>query len=163
MLKRKNSIAYHTQAPRVPDLDAFQRSYIRQALWTSNDAYNHPLDLNHDIMELPLETIQALKSDCVQFRSSAAVDELLKAAYELRRYGDEQAGGDYWLTRNDNDVAGFWDQNLGVIGESLTTLARAMGPRSLVLTPQGQIEVSWPRAPLESPQARPTVEIPERS
>ena len=142
MLKRKNSIAYHTQAPRVPDLDAFERSYIRQALWTSNDAYNHPLDLNHDIMELPLETIQALKSDCVQFRSSAAVDELLKAAYELRRYGDEQAGGDFWLTRNDTAEAGFWDQNLGVIGESLTTMAYLMGPRSLIVDPEGKIIVS---------------------
>jgi hypothetical protein len=129
---------YHTQSSRFPELDVFERAYIRQGLWASTDEHDRPLDLNHDIIDLPISTIQQLKDDCVQFRSPA-VRELLVAAYDLRRYGDEQAGGDFWLTRNASDDAGFWDQKLGVIGESLTTLARAMGPRYLTVTVNGDI------------------------
>jgi len=140
LFRTKNAIVYHTKPSRIPDLDVFERSYIRQALWASNDEHDNPLDTYHDIMELPVQTIQRLKDDCAQFRSSA-VRELLREAYELRRYGDEQAGGDFWLTRNANEDAGFWDQKLGVVGESLTTLARAMGPRSLVVLTNGDIDV----------------------
>jgi hypothetical protein len=141
LFRTKNAIVYHTKPSRVPDLDAFERSYIRQALWSSDDDNHNPLDLNHDIMELPVETIQRLKDDCYLFRSSLAVRALLREAYELRRYGDEQAGGDYWLSRNSDTTAGFWDQKLGIVGESLTTLARSMGPRSLVIGINGDVEV----------------------
>lgn len=141
MYKTKNAIVYCTIPSRVPDLDVFERAYIRQALWASEDGRGSPLDTNHDIMELPVLTIQRLKDDCDQFRASPAVRELLREAYELRRYGDEQAGGDFWLTRNENLNAGFWDQKLGLIGESLTTLARTMGPRALVIAPNGDIVV----------------------
>lgn len=140
MFKTKNAIVYCTKPSRIPDLDVFERSYIRQALWASDDEHGSPLDTNHDIMELPVRTIMQMKNDCAEFRS-VAVRELLREAYELRRYGDEQAGGDFWLTRNSNLDAGFWDQRLGVVGESLTTLARALGPRSLVVRLNGDVDV----------------------
>jgi hypothetical protein len=46
--------------------------------------------------------------------------------------GDEQAGADFWLTRNGHG-AGFWDRGLGELGERLTEAAKASGSSDLYI------------------------------
>lgn len=52
----------------------------------------------------------------------------------IRKSGQhpDQVGHDFWLTRNRHG-AGFWDRNLGDIGEKLTTAAHAFKEISLYI------------------------------
>ena len=43
------------------------------------------------------------------------------------RYSWDQFGHDLWFTRNGHGV-GFWDRDLGQLGDTLTDHASAMGP-----------------------------------
>ena len=51
---------------------------------------------------------------------------LLTLAYNTG-YTEEQAGIDFWLTRNGHG-AGFWDRDLGFVGDMLTKAAQSFGP-----------------------------------
>lgn len=86
MHKCKNSIVYHVAPPVFPDLDVFERAYITSALWASTDNRDEtggePLDANFDIIDLPIETVRRLKSDCAEFREMDGVQNLLDQAYE---------------------------------------------------------------------------------
>lgn len=54
---------------------------------------------------------------------------------------DEQAGGDFWLTRNGHG-AGFWDRGLGELGERLSKAAKAFGGSDLYIGDNEGIYVS---------------------
>ena len=144
MHKCKNAIVYHIKPPVFPDLDTFERAYIGAALWASTDNSDEtggePLDVKFSIIDLPVETVQKLKEDCAAFLAKVEVQTLLEEAYDVWRYGDEQAGMDLWLTRNGHG-AGFWDRGLDAVGDMLTELARGMGERDLYLGDDGQVYV----------------------
>lgn len=69
-----------------------------------------------------------IASDCAQFQGVHAA--LLLSAYECLGYGPVQAGHDFWLTRNGHG-AGFWDRDLGSVGDALTAAAHVWGPIDL--------------------------------
>jgi hypothetical protein len=70
---------------------------------------------------------EALKQ-CAEFVTMCANFGLLDEY--IRKGGNaEQFGHDFWLTRNRHGV-GFWDRNLGGLGEQLTTHARKFGELS---------------------------------
>jgi hypothetical protein len=58
--------------------------------------------------------------------------EMSQKENDIPEYGDGQysneqlAGHDFWLTRNGHG-AGFWDRDLGEIGERLTKASEAYG------------------------------------
>lgn len=63
-----------------------------------------------------------ITNDCRLFQRSAA--KLLAQAYadphnSRDSYCAEQAGRDFWYTRNHHGT-GFWDRNLGIVGDGLT-------------------------------------------
>lgn len=60
---------------------------------------------------------------CTDFQVLAAAD--LALAYE-GEYDAEQAGRDFWLTRNGHGV-GFWDRGLGDVGDRLSKSAKTFG------------------------------------
>ena len=95
-------------------LDAFTRAYLECALWSSTDDDGEPLDAVYSIDDLAPETIQSAIEDCDAFRQSAGA--------MLDAWTDEQAGHDYWLTRNGHG-AGFWDRRLP-FGDELSALCR---------------------------------------
>jgi hypothetical protein len=65
-------------------------------------------------------------------------EEDLDAALETYGYTREQAAMDFWLTRNGHG-AGFWDHDLGAIGQRLTANAKAYGEAYLYLGRFGHI------------------------
>ena len=55
--------------------------------------------------------------------------------------GDEQAGGDFWLTRNGHG-AGFWDRGLGELGKRLSKAAKTHGSSDLYIGDDERIYVT---------------------
>ena len=80
-------------------LDAFTRSYIETALWSTSDDNEEPLDQDHDLEDISPTTLHSMITDCDRFQQENKTDIDRK---------DEQAGHDFWLTRNGHG-AGFWD------------------------------------------------------
>lgn len=89
-------------------LDPFLRGYIVAALWASlND--EKPLDDDYGMDDLAPETLAEMAADCAVFQRENG--HLWKDKKTGRgEFGiDEQAGHDFWLTRNGSG-AGFWDR-----------------------------------------------------
>lgn len=101
--------------------EIFERAYIAAALWSS--------DMDHkDTDDLTRAARKRIKEDCRQFlQNNAELLSLASMTYDGGIYSIEQAGHDFWLTRNGHG-AGFWDRGLRKdIGEKLTIAAESMG------------------------------------
>lgn len=139
-------------------LDSFTRAYIECALWSSTDDDGEPLDSVHSIDDMADSAIEAMVADCKDFQEANA--ELLNVAcytdwthpgteesdkpkgwIRSNGYEIEQAGHDFWLTRNHHG-AGFWDRGLGEIGKALTDASHAYGDCDLYLGDDGKIYVA---------------------
>lgn len=68
--------------------------------------------------DLAPDTLENIKAECAKFQAENAA--LLAQAYQLD-YDANQAGADFWLSRNGHG-AGFWDRGLGAIGDKLDAL-----------------------------------------
>lgn len=113
----------------------FLRAYIECALWSSTDDDGESLDV-YDESDLAPETLASMESDCADFQESNA--RLLAQAYAQGHYLPEQAGHDFWLTRNGHG-AGFWDRGLGATGEALTRDAKVHGSVDLYVGDDGKV------------------------
>lgn len=83
------------------------------------------------IVDLPEETIEKIIADCQKFQSENA--DLLTQARSLGDYASydddrvrEAMGSDFCFTRNGEGV-GYWDRNLGELGDKLTEAADKFG------------------------------------
>lgn len=130
----------HPRGPRrstaLHELDAFTQGYLEALFFTECEpgttAEDHdpetqsslPGDTTFD--DLSPDALEKIVTDCTAFQDANA--ELLEQAYSCRdglcgEYDTEQAGRDYWLTRNGHG-AGFWDRGLGTIGDALADACR---------------------------------------
>ncbi len=123
-------------------LDSFTLAYLECALWAEIDNATpnggEPLDANHCIADFVQESIDKAVQDCKQFQEENA--ELLSAAdYGHPEYtDDEMAGHDFWLTRNSHG-AGFWDRELGDVGDKLSEAAKAYGESDIYVGDNGAL------------------------
>lgn len=129
-------------------LDRFTYAYIECALWSSMDESDpetggEPMDANYSIDDLAPTTLAKMVADCADFQEANAA--FLDQAYDSDAYGndewpgDEQAGHDFWLTRNGHG-AGFWDRGLpGELGDILTKASHAYGSCNLYVGDDGLI------------------------
>jgi hypothetical protein len=127
-------------------MDNFTRGYIVCALWSSTDNSNDqggdPLDDNYSLDDLAPATLETIKADCADFQMSNK--GLLTQAYKLyplsgeQHAPEEQAGHDFWLTRNGHG-AGFWDRGIGIVGEKLTVSSKVYGSVDLYVGDDGLI------------------------
>lgn len=101
-------------------LDAFTLAYLECALWSSVGETSESLDEDYSIEDCSDELIAAAVADCNVFRA--------EAGSLLADWDDEQAGHDFWLTRNGHGT-GFWDRAMGdeETRQRLTTLAHSYG------------------------------------
>lgn len=119
--------------------EKFFDAYVEAALWSSTDDNDEPLDRNYDKGDIAEETLAKMKSDCLKFR---------KENYELyddNGWDDEQAGHDFWLSRNGHG-AGFFDKQSEDgsydVGEKLQKIAKSYGTFDLIVGDDGQIHGS---------------------
>lgn len=110
-------------------LDKFVHAYLVCALWSSTDDEGNPLDDGRDISDISDGVITEAIEDCNAFRESAG--------NMLAEWSDEQAGHDFWLTRNGHG-AGFWDRDRKFEDE-LSDLARPFGEVYLYVGDDGKV------------------------
>lgn len=125
---------------KLQDLTAFERGYVEAAFFTE-EGEDGIGEANRD--ELTNEALQNIRRDCVRFQSKAKM--FLALAYSIG-YLEEQAGRDFWLTRNGHGT-GFWARDLLTkrtatdgsmrIGEYLTAHAKRAGSAELYMTAEG--------------------------
>ena len=116
-------------------LDSFTSSYITCALWSSMDNLESnggdPLDKKYTIEDIESSTLKKMVMDCQNFKLK--YEEL----YDRGDWSDDEAGHDFWLTRNGHGT-GFWDRGYGneekeEIGKQLTQAAKSYGTFDLYL------------------------------
>lgn len=104
-------------------LDSFTQGYI-EAMFFTNTGSGDDGDLEDaTVADLAKETLAEIIADCQRFQLDHA--ELLDQAY-ARNYDNEQAGRDYWFSRNGHGV-GFWDRSeldADGLGDKLTAVCQ---------------------------------------
>ncbi len=110
-------------------LDPFVRSYYTSALWSSSDDEGNPIDDNYTIEDFDSQSYKEMEAEALEFKAEA--EEL----YKKGGWSDDQAGHDFWLTRNGHG-AGFWDRTESEgydeeIGKQLTDIAKKYGEKNI--------------------------------
>jgi hypothetical protein len=113
-------------------LDTFLYSYATAALWSSTDEEGVALDESYSVEDLHPSAIQSMEADCEDF---------LNGAMELIDGELEQAGHDFWLTRNRHGC-GFWDGDWPEeAGRLLTERSHPYGESYLYVGDNGKLFV----------------------
>jgi hypothetical protein len=99
-------------------IDSFTEHYLICALWSSVDNQDNPMDDNFSLEDLSKEAVIKAKKDCESFQD--------QAASMLDSWDNEQAGHDFWLTRNGHGT-GFWDRENMQFTKELTELSKKFG------------------------------------
>ncbi len=128
-----------TRENPAPKRDAFTQGYLEAALWSSNDESNDqggdPLDKNYDIDDIAPETLAQMEKDCEAFQLDE-MDDILESGLSFAL-----AGHNFWLTRNHHGT-GYWDRELGSIGDRLTEASHAYGSFDLYVGDDGKVHGS---------------------
>jgi hypothetical protein len=119
----------------IDGLDEFTKAYIEAALWTFTD--DEPEDKHFSFEDISDETLELMKKDCNNFQDEN------KELYSNGGWSDEQAGHDFWLTRNGHG-AGFWDKSSNggydeEVGEKLSTVSKNYENMDLYIGDDGKI------------------------
>jgi len=125
--------------PSFLSLDLFTRGYIESALWTEHESLTEDGGREAAYYEnLSSAAIARMEQDCLVFRTENEGD---LSQYYDHSLGEDQAGHDFWLTRNGHG-AGFWDRAIGEdLGERLSQAASKMGTSDLYWSDDGFVEV----------------------
>ena len=121
-----------TTIDNAPGLREFMNAYIEAMLWASTDNDGEPMDSRYDDTDLSDEAKAIIEHDCVEF---------LLANWERIGSEYEQAGHDFWLTRNRHG-AGFWDGDWTEHGDALTKVAHGYGETDLYVGDDGKLYLS---------------------
>lgn len=119
-------------------LKQFIAGYIECALWAeSSDVDGEGTDDRSigTVATLALETRMKLEMDASKFYVDN-MDFLDAANLAGRDY--DHLGHDYWLSRNGHGT-GFWDRDLGLVGDALHEAAKKTGERNLYIGDDGLI------------------------
>jgi hypothetical protein len=104
-------------------------SYIESAIWTAEEE----LDSDDDI--------DAYISDNSRIDAYKDVRDFVNAAGNLLDNIEPfQIGHDLWLTRNGHGT-GFWDRDLGEVGEKLSQIASDMGEKNVFWDDEGKVSI----------------------
>lgn len=115
-------------------MDPFTIAYIEAALWSStdnsDDSGGRPLDANYGVEDFAAETMASILDDCKAFQETYAEEVCGNI---------EQAGHDFWLTRNRHG-AGFFDGDWQAdVCARLTEASHAYGSVDLYVGDDGLI------------------------
>ncbi len=99
------------------DIDCILEHYLICALWSStNEELGTHFDEHFSTSDFCAESIDNAKKDIRAFL-------LLAPKKTVKKMELSQIGHDFWLTRNHHG-AGFWDRNLGELGDKLTEISK---------------------------------------
>ena len=114
-------------------MQRFLDAYITCALWSSSDGDSESLEQTG--AEIDSNTVAQMTLDCSRFLGDAQRAGLL----DLVLSNFEQAGHDFWLTRNGHG-AGFWDGDWPEAeGMQLTAISKTFKEVNLYVGDDGKI------------------------
>jgi len=119
-------------------LESFTDAYIEAALFSATDDEGEPLDSRFDRSDIATSTVSAMELDCADFYEEFKPVWSGKCLTNVRE--DEQAGHDFWFTRNGHGV-GFWEKSdwKPSAGAKLTEGADSFGGFDLYVGDDGMI------------------------
>ncbi len=133
---RKMAVSNTEAERRIRWLDAFTEGYMDAALWSSHDESDEsggePLDKNYDLNSIAPETWEKMVADCDRFKGEHE-DELAQADMY-----NANGGHNFWLSRNGHG-AGFFDRDLGDLGDALQEAAKKFGEYDLYVGDDGLV------------------------
>ena len=111
-------------------LNKFTRGYVEAAFFCECNEDDGDLGNAH-VSEIAPEAWEKIKADCAAFQAQPAYQAAL-AGNNGKVYGfeEEQAGRDYWYTRNGHGV-GFWAREADVYGPHVDALTEAAGNQEI--------------------------------
>lgn len=114
------------------------RHYVACALWSSCDTDDQDTSLNehYGAEDIAPESLTLAAQDIEAFLALCAEKKI-----DISTLSSEQIGHDFWLTRNHHG-AGFWDRNLGELGDNLTELAHSFGPSDAYIGDDNKVYLS---------------------
>ena len=112
------------------------KSYLECALWSSTDSEGAELDAKYTVRDFAPEVVDKANKECSDFEES--IHKALKDADYRPDW--KQVGHDFWLTRNHHGT-GFWDRDLGDLGDKLTDAAVAAGERNVYVGDDGLLYI----------------------
>lgn len=110
--------------------------YIAAALWSSTDYEDNPLDANYDRDDLHQTTLDRMRADVTRFVE--ANESMLLTWAGGSTTAEEQAGHDFWLTRNGHGC-GFWEDEWGDVKDQLDAAAKQFGECYLYVGDDGKL------------------------
>ena len=128
-------------------LDEFTTAYIEAALWSSIGDDEEPLDKNHSCEDFTPEAKAQIVKECKKFYEANEIVWYDQTIFVSKYPEDEQAGHDFWLTRNGHGAGfldGDWSEHAAT---KLTEAAKAFGPSDLLVGDDGGLYVY----PVETP------------
>lgn len=103
-------------------MDRFTEAYIGAMLWAELDDNERPLDENYSLWDIDKVSMGEIKEDCKAFQE----DHWDDISDDL-----DQAGHDFYLTRNGHGC-GFWDGDWPEdVGRRLTESSKVYGTQGL--------------------------------
>ncbi len=110
--------------------DSFTQGYIEAMFFTASE----PELEDKGVVDLSPEAWDSILKDCGDFQKTN--DAALLRACNTAGYGYTEAGRDFWFSRRGEGV-GFWDRDLGDIGDILHAAAKNSGNIDLYLGDNG--------------------------
>ena len=121
---------------RVVQASKFISSYLAALAWT--EECREEFNFEFDVDDLTNDALSEIIRDCSNFLEMVEDEGINMVG---AHYGAEQAGHDFWLTRNRHG-AGFWDRGLGEVGDQLTRIAHSFGSVDVYRTDRGKIAIA---------------------
>lgn len=136
-------------------LDDFTIAYIEAALWSTNDESDEsggvPMDDNYSIDDIADSSLADIVEDCRKFQEENAADiaalgdtdycRQVSTADGRKYTGADVAGHNFWLTRCGHGV-GFWDRDIGDLGDRLTAASEEFGSADIYVGDDGFVYYS---------------------
>jgi hypothetical protein len=120
-------VPYLGEVMTISDLETFFNAYVKCALWAEADSAG-----DYSAADVDAGSLASMRADCDAFVENNKNDLVNLTA--------EQAGHDFWLTRNGHG-AGFWDRGLGAIGDRLTEASKSLGDCNVYVGDDGRLYV----------------------
>lgn len=123
-------------------LNEFIIGYTECALWCSTgmDDDCEYLDEKYDSDDIAPEALKEMEADCAKFitENETALGDYAEKIGTNEYTESEKAGHDFWLTRNGHG-AGFWDRDIGEVGDKLTEASEGFGEVGLYVGDDGKV------------------------
>lgn len=126
-------------------LSLFAQGYVEAMFFTNGDTGDDDENRlnNLGVHKLTAAACADIAETCDAFLARPGVRQMLDKAAELTSYSEEQAGRDFWFTRQGHGT-GFWarseDELPSMLGELLADIARGFGEAEVYVKKGGWIE-----------------------